>query len=783
MLSREPETFDVQNSTIPVGVFRKPEHTRMWRWAAGVLPSASNAALALSIILYGMFLPFEIRPPARLSRRANYINPTFHPRECAWVTKQLEALASDGSLVWLPPDQPSDHIFVHSIFVVPKKDSFRLIIDFRRLNEFLEHQGFSLPTLRKIRERLATVKGGWVIDFSAAFNHMEIAPQHQRYFGIEWNGRIGYFRVAPFGCSCVPYYFQVLSEISALIHAEIGLSPRLQTAQDWQRFAQEAHVPPRHMYSVTTDTFLDDKGSWVNATIRAKDGTLESEARTRELAPLLAKSAVALDEAFGWHLSKKSDYAAPYSPKQFLGFNLNFSTETGTSGSFEIPAAKVEKNVSRFRTFRSRFTVQRDDSVTGTATLKEIAKIAGQILQFWLIWEEVAHLLTMPFYFIIARIARADANFSWYTRVSLSVHELRLLDKVIQMLSPGKHFWISERMVQLKHRIVQRFEQFGQLTRETIFTDAGDLGWAGWISNLPPSEAFQATLRTILRCTDIVAAWSLLPLDYLFGKEKSSTLRELYAILAFYSPARVQALLQSTEPLCHCSDSQAAVNILRRGSSRSALCHELSLQIHWATAALKRQRGLTFVWISRWINLASDEMSKYFDSCIANRIVLALQQYFYFTLDAFAHATERISSPAGSIPFCSRSAHPESLGQANQVSWDSRVVWAFPPPRAPHMVWHALFRCQTQISGLVVLCLPAWPHAEWHHYVQSMSWKFKLTLPRGSTAHLKKRTEAGPSWVQDSFPVSLYFFYKDSATWEHLVRLTVQHVHSVTHTQ
>ena len=90
----------------------------------------------------------------------NYIS-AGNTKHRYFVDRQFALLEKHKCLRWLDPEEEMPNLFCHPIFVVEKtgSDKLRLIMDFRKLNELVETESFSLRTLAKAREMLATAAG------------------------------------------------------------------------------------------------------------------------------------------------------------------------------------------------------------------------------------------------------------------------------------------------------------------------------------------------------------------------------------------------------------------------------------------------------------------------------------------------------------------------------------------------------------------------------------------------------------------------------------------------
>jgi hypothetical protein len=138
--------------------------------------------------------------------------------------------------------------FSSLLFVVPRAQGtgLRLIIDMRDINSHLRTEPLSLasPMLQYNRDLFRKGNGVLVIDFTSSLQHIQIHPEHQRFFGITWGGHRFVMTVAPSGCPTVPEMFQIVAGITRDVAFRIGLSPDLTTPEASCSFAPSQHSTP-----------------------------------------------------------------------------------------------------------------------------------------------------------------------------------------------------------------------------------------------------------------------------------------------------------------------------------------------------------------------------------------------------------------------------------------------------------------------------------------------------------------------------------------------------------
>ena len=98
--------------------------------------------------------------------------------------------------------------FLSPIFIVPKKNGeYRMILNLKELNEFIEYHHFKMDTFESV---LKLVKpGSWFasVDLRHAYYSVSIAPEHRIKLRFEKSGKVYQFEALPNGISCAPKQF------------------------------------------------------------------------------------------------------------------------------------------------------------------------------------------------------------------------------------------------------------------------------------------------------------------------------------------------------------------------------------------------------------------------------------------------------------------------------------------------------------------------------------------------------------------------------------------------
>ncbi|XP_053114316.1 uncharacterized protein LOC128328210 [Hemicordylus capensis] len=144
------------------------------------------------------------------SRASNFNNS----RDIKNLSSKRELMAEAiGHLLQIQVIEPVPELeFGHGVysllFLVPKKDdSWRAILDLKRLNRFVRKRTFHMETLKSIKR--AVHQGDWLfsIDLSEAYLHVPVHPRCRRYLRFAYSHQHFQYRALPFGLSSAPRVF------------------------------------------------------------------------------------------------------------------------------------------------------------------------------------------------------------------------------------------------------------------------------------------------------------------------------------------------------------------------------------------------------------------------------------------------------------------------------------------------------------------------------------------------------------------------------------------------
>ena len=176
----------------------------------------------------GYTLPFRIRP--NLTRSPSVVSCYVNPHRNSYLLEALHQLIAKNA-VELVRHQASLGFF-NRLFLVPKPNKWRPILDLSKLNLFLKTRKFKMETPETIRTSLQ--QGEWVtsIDFKDAYFHIPIQEQSRKYLRFHVQGQTYQFKALPFGLSTAPLEFTVIAKEVKLMAIHKGIRIH-QYLDDW----------------------------------------------------------------------------------------------------------------------------------------------------------------------------------------------------------------------------------------------------------------------------------------------------------------------------------------------------------------------------------------------------------------------------------------------------------------------------------------------------------------------------------------------------------------------
>ena len=132
----------------------------------------------------------------------------LNTREAKIIDDEIKTLLNKGVI---DEAQPSQHQVISSIFLREKKNgSYRMILNLKGLNEFIEYKHFKMESLAFAVQLMRKNCYMASIDLTDAYYTVPVAPEHRKYLQFMWGGKLFQYTCLPNGLSSAPRYFTKL---------------------------------------------------------------------------------------------------------------------------------------------------------------------------------------------------------------------------------------------------------------------------------------------------------------------------------------------------------------------------------------------------------------------------------------------------------------------------------------------------------------------------------------------------------------------------------------------
>jgi len=261
------------------------EACRIWR------TSCPNQLIS-NWVTQGAQIPFTSIPP-----RFSLNNHRMTPDQEDFISQEIEKLLQTGTII--ETDRVTN---ISPLGAVPKKNGkLRMILDLRRVNNYISTPRFAMEDIRKVRPLLQT--GDWMtsIDLKDGFHHIPVHPRDQQHLGMCWKGKIYTWTHLPFGLSASPYIFcKVLRETITILRRQ----------------------------GIRVNCYMDD---------------LLILGRSREECQEAVKVTLETLKMFGWQVNMDKSHLTPTQELDYLGFTINTeATPTLAMQKEKLTALKKE---------------------------------------------------------------------------------------------------------------------------------------------------------------------------------------------------------------------------------------------------------------------------------------------------------------------------------------------------------------------------------------------------------------------------------------------------------
>ena len=132
----------------------------------------------------------------------------FSSKEELFLADEIKNLQQKGVI---KESQHEEGEFISRIFLVPKsEDSFRMILNLKRLNENMPYIHFKMETIKSILTLVTPNCYMAKVDIKDAYYSVPILPEHQKYLKFYFRGKLYQFTCLPNGLCSGPRKFTKL---------------------------------------------------------------------------------------------------------------------------------------------------------------------------------------------------------------------------------------------------------------------------------------------------------------------------------------------------------------------------------------------------------------------------------------------------------------------------------------------------------------------------------------------------------------------------------------------
>ena len=182
-------------------------------WAA-----ITHNRFLLSVIRSGFTIHLNQPPPGGTLRS---LPKAGTARFRANIATEIRALL-DKQAIRRVQDHPL--LCLSPVFVVTKRSGkFRMILNLKAINQFIQPMSFRMETLASILPLLGPGDFAVYIDLADAYHHVPIAASSQRLLGFAFAGRCYQYRALPFGLRPAPRLFTRLGSAVAVFLRQQGI--------------------------------------------------------------------------------------------------------------------------------------------------------------------------------------------------------------------------------------------------------------------------------------------------------------------------------------------------------------------------------------------------------------------------------------------------------------------------------------------------------------------------------------------------------------------------------
>ena len=146
----------------------------------------------------------------------------MNDRERKFVRQKLQQLIDCGCIVKLK--KPIKNGWLSNIFLRPKKDgTYRIILNLKPLNEFIEYKKFKMPTISNVTRMIRRSYKMISVDILDAYSHTKICRKDRCLLQFKFEGTTYMYKVLPNGIAVGPRFFVQMTKAIASYLRRLGV--------------------------------------------------------------------------------------------------------------------------------------------------------------------------------------------------------------------------------------------------------------------------------------------------------------------------------------------------------------------------------------------------------------------------------------------------------------------------------------------------------------------------------------------------------------------------------
>ena len=177
----------------------------------------------VKLLKFGHKIKFETQPRLSLPQASHETKLSSVAMKV--IKKEILDLFNKGAMRIVSDDEVN-RVLGSKLFVVPKpeKGKFRVIINMKPLNQFIDKKSFKMEGLKDLKYMLKPGCYGAVIDLSDAYYHIKLHEKSRKYTRFIFMGQVMEYTSLPMGLTDSPHIFTRVTKFVQSFLRKQGIS-------------------------------------------------------------------------------------------------------------------------------------------------------------------------------------------------------------------------------------------------------------------------------------------------------------------------------------------------------------------------------------------------------------------------------------------------------------------------------------------------------------------------------------------------------------------------------